>query len=107
VAQALAIARRAKVSKRAEKFLQWADDNLGHPGPRMLRDVLKLPHNESDAVDFGNVYVTADELCELADLSRTTVRTLVNEGYLPQEQRGLYRVHDFFEAWREYQARPR
>src|SRR5262249_58436210 len=69
VKEALAIARRAKVSKRAEQFLKWADDNLAHPGPRMLRDVMRLPDKERDAVDFGNAYVTLEELCEFTELS--------------------------------------
>jgi hypothetical protein len=106
VAKALAIARRAK-NDRAQKFLTLAADNLRHLEPRMLHDVLRLPQKERDSIDFGNVYVTTEELCDLAEISRTTIRTLVNGGYLPQEQRGLYRLHDFFEAWRDYQERPR
>jgi hypothetical protein len=106
IAKAIAIARRAK-NERAGNFLKLANDNLRHPEPRMLYDVLQLPAKERDSIDFGNVYVTTEELSELADISRTTIRTLVNGGYLPQEQRGLYRLHDFFEGWRDYHERPR
>jgi hypothetical protein len=106
VAKAIAIARRAK-NERAENFLRLANENLRHPGPRMLHDVNELSAKEREGIDFGNVFVTTEELSELADISRTTIRTLVNGGYLPQEQRGLYRLHDFFEGWRDYLERPR
>ncbi len=107
VQRALTLARRTKVSARAEAFLVLAADNLRHPAPRMLRDIVRMPDKERESVDWGNAYVTTEEWVELAGISRTTIRTLVNEGYLRQQYRGLYRVHDLFEAWREYQARPR
>ena len=101
------IIKRAKISPRAEKLLMLADDNIKHPEPRMLFDVLNLPEKERGAVDWENVFVTSEELCEVANVSKTTVRTLVNDGYLEQRHHGLYRMADFLDAWRDYQERPR
>jgi hypothetical protein len=101
------IVRRTKISERAENFLKLADDNLRHPGPRMLRDVHELSAKEKESIDYGNVFVTTEELCELANVSRTTIRTLVNGDYLPQEHHGLYKISEFLEAWDNYQKRPR
>jgi len=65
----------------------------------MLHD-LRSPFPQD--IDYGNVYVTLEEAMQLTAWSHTQIRMLVNEGFLPQKQRGLYRIHDLMQAIGDY-----
>jgi hypothetical protein len=98
IKQAADIVRRTKVSDRALEFLGYADFNLRHPQPVLLSDKPAI----TDDFDWGHLYVTLDEACALTELSRTTIRKLVNEEWMPQPHRGLYGLQHLLRGVDEY-----
>ncbi|MGJ4997834.1 type IV toxin-antitoxin system AbiEi family antitoxin domain-containing protein [Bradyrhizobium sp. HKCCYLS3077] len=107
VRQAAEVIRRDKTSDRAQKFLRLAESNISHPDPMMFHDlqpntVGRLAHPDGHEVDYGNVFFTLEEFIEVTGLSRTTLRKLVNDGWMKQRHRGLYCLHDFLPAADDY-----
>src|SRR5262249_26547766 len=92
---------------RALELLGNVDFHLSHPQPVLYSEVhLLCPEKTKraghivypDGYDPTHVYFTLEEVMEYSGLSRTTLRKLVNDGYMTQPHRGLYQVHGFLRA---------
>ena len=99
VKQATEIVRRTKISDRALQLLRWTEFNLRRPAPVILGEDRLL---DPDEMDFTRIFVTLDQACKLSRLSRTTIRKLVNDEWMPQPHRGLYGLQDLLRGVDEY-----
>ena len=111
IKKAAEIVQRTNVSKRAMELLGNADFHLSHPQPVLYRELPSLCPEESKrsgylvfppGFDHGHVYFDLPDAVEVSGLSRTSIRKLVNDQYMEQPYRGLYRVHDFLRAIQDF-----
>jgi len=116
IKKAAEIVRRTKVSKRAVELLGNADFHLSHPQPVLYKELPSLCPEETKrsghlvfppGFDHGHVYFDLPDAMEVSGLSRTSIRKLVNDQYMEQPYRGLYRVHDFLRAIQDFFSQER
>jgi hypothetical protein len=116
IKKAAEIVQRTNVSKRAMELLGNADFHLSHPQPVLYKELPSLCPEETKrsghlvfppGFDHGHVYFDLPDAVEVSGLSRTSIRKLVNDQYMEQPYRGLYRVHDFLRAIQDFFSQER